>query len=57
MININTFKHLCMCTRSKRGKEIREYYMEIEKMLMKYKNILIENLEKKSTHQNWSIND
>lgn len=50
MVNINTFKHLCIATHSKRGYEIREYFIEIEAQLIKYKNVIIEHYKKKENN-------
>jgi len=36
MLNIDTFKNLCMLAKTKRGKEIRKYYVKMEEIMMEY---------------------
>lgn len=43
-LNIACFKHLCMCSKTKKGTEVREYYIEIENLLIEYKNAVIKQL-------------
>lgn len=41
------FKRLCMLSRTKKAEEVRSYFIEIEKHLDKYKNHVIDTLNKK----------
>jgi superfamily II DNA or RNA helicase/phage anti-repressor protein len=41
-ITVNCFKKICQLTRSKRGNEVREYFIQVESLLNKYKNYIIE---------------
>lgn len=47
MITINCFKKICQITRSKKGNEVREYFIQVESLLNKYKNYIIEGMQKK----------
>jgi phage anti-repressor protein len=47
LVTIDCFKMLCQSTKSKKGKEVRRYFIEVEKLMNKYKNYIIEGLEKK----------
>jgi phage anti-repressor protein len=61
MLNIDTFKNLCMLAKTNKGKEIRKYYVKLEniynkiikeeiesqKLLLEEKNILLEEKENK----------
>lgn len=47
MITIDCFKMICQSTQSKKGKEVRRYFIEVEKLLNKYKSYVIEGLESK----------
>jgi phage anti-repressor protein len=38
---------ICQSTQSKKGKEVRKYFIEVEKLLNKYKSYVIEGLENK----------
>jgi phage anti-repressor protein/predicted GIY-YIG superfamily endonuclease len=49
MITINCFKKICQLTRSKRGNEVREYFIQVESLLNKYKNYIIEGMQEKIT--------
>ena len=42
MLNIDTFKNLCMIAKTERGKEIRKYYVKLENI---YNEIIKEELE------------
>jgi phage anti-repressor protein len=50
MLNIDTFKNLCMIAKTERGKEIRRYYVKLENI---YNEIIKEELEenKKEKYQ------
>ena len=47
MLTIDCFKMLCQTTKSKKGKEVRRYFIDVEKLLNKYKSYIIEGLEDK----------
>ena len=47
MISIDCFKMICQSTKSKKGKEVRRYFIDVEKLLNKYKSYIIEGLEDK----------
>ena len=47
MLTIDCFKMLCQSTQSKKGKEVRRYFIDVEKLLNKYKSYIIEGLEDK----------
>ena len=42
MLNIDTFKNLCMMVKTDKGKEIRKYYVKLENI---YNEIIKEDLE------------
>jgi phage anti-repressor protein len=44
MLNIDTFKNMCMLSNSKKGKEIRTYYIKMEKVFFKYLKQKHENI-------------
>lgn len=46
-ITPNCMKRICMLSTTKKAEEIRTYYIKIEKFLDKYKEIIIEELNKK----------
>ena len=41
MMTIECFKLICQSTKSKKGGDIRRYFIEVEKMLDKYKDYII----------------
>ena len=43
-------KMLLQSTKSKKGNQIRKYFIEVEKVLYKYKNYIIEGLNQKIKH-------
>jgi len=45
MLNIDTFKNLCMMAKTDKGKEIRKYYVKLENI---YNHIIKEELEQNS---------
>ena len=47
MITADCFKRLCMLSRTKKAEEVRTYFIEIEKLMNKYKNYIIEALNNK----------
>ncbi len=47
LVTIDCFKMICQSTKSKKGKEVRQYFIDVEKLMDKYKNYVIEGLEKK----------
>ena len=46
-ISTSCFKKMSMMSNTEKGKEVRSYYEKIESVLNKYKNHIIENLNKK----------
>jgi phage anti-repressor protein len=44
MLNIDTFKNLCMIAKTDKGKEIRNYYVKLENI---YNKIIKEEIENK----------
>jgi len=49
MMTIDCFKMICQSTQSKKGKDVRIYFIEVEKLLNKYKSYIIQGLENKIT--------
>ena len=47
IITADCCKRLCMLSKSKKAEEVRTYFIEIEKIMNKYKNYIIEALNKK----------
>jgi phage anti-repressor protein/predicted GIY-YIG superfamily endonuclease len=47
LLTPNCFKRLCMSSKTKKAEEVRTYFIEIEKHIDKYKNYIIEGLNKK----------
>jgi hypothetical protein len=47
IITPRCFKKICMLTRSKNGENVRNYYLELEIMVDKYKNYLIKIMNEK----------
>lgn len=46
MITPDCVRVILQLTRSKKGDEVRQYFIQIEKLLYKYKNLIIENMAK-----------
>jgi len=46
-ITINCFKKICQLTKSKKGNEVREYFIQVESLLNKYKNYIIDGMKEK----------
>ena len=47
LLTINCFKKFCQLTKSIKGNEVREYFINVEGLLNKYKNYIIEGMEDK----------
>ena len=47
LLTIRCFKKFCQLTRSKHGNDVREYFIDVEYKLNKYKNYIIEGLSDK----------
>lgn len=47
LLTPDCFKMLCMRSKTKKADKIREYYIELEKLIDKYKDIIIEEKNKK----------
>ena len=49
LLTIRCFKKFCQLTRSKRGNEVREYFIQVESLLNKYKDYIINGMQDKIT--------
>jgi len=49
MLNIDTFKNLCMIAKTDKGKEIRKYYVKLENI---YNELIVEQLQLKEKEYN-----
>ena len=47
MMTIKCFKKFCQLTKSKKGNEVREYFLQVESLLNKYKNYTIIGMQEK----------
>ena len=47
LVTPDCFKMLCMRSNTKKSKSVQKYYIDLEKLLDKYKNIIIEQQNKK----------
>ena len=47
LLTIRCFKKFCQLTRSKHGNDVREYFIDVEYTLNKYKNYIIKGLSDK----------
>ena len=47
LVTPDCFKMLCMRANTKKSKQVQKYYIELEKLLDKYKNVIIEQQTKK----------
>jgi phage anti-repressor protein len=47
LITSSCCKRLCMMSKTKKAEEVRTYFIEIEKLMNKYKNYIIDALDKK----------
>jgi phage anti-repressor protein/predicted GIY-YIG superfamily endonuclease len=47
IMSINCFKKICQSTQSIKGKEVREYFIQVESLLNKYKNYIINGMKEK----------
>ena len=47
LLTIDCFKMLCMRSRTKKADRVREYYLELEKLIDKYKDLIIEEKDRK----------
>jgi phage anti-repressor protein len=43
LLTPNCFKKICQLTKSKKGNEVREYFIKVEETLFRYKNYIIEH--------------
>jgi len=46
-ITENCFKKMCQLTKSKKGNEVREYFIQVESLLNKYKDYIINGMKEK----------
>ena len=51
LITPDCMKRLCMVSRTKKAEDIRSYFIEIEKLISQYKDIIIAEYEKKKLHK------
>ena len=49
MISIHCFKKICQLTKSQMGNQVREYFIQVESLLNKYKDYIIEGMQDKIT--------
>ena len=47
LLTPNCFKKICQLTKSKKGNEVREYFIQVEETLFKYKDYIIQGLQDK----------
>jgi phage anti-repressor protein len=47
MISKSCFKKMCQLTKSKKGNEIREYFIQVELLSYKYKDYIINGMQEK----------
>ena len=47
MLTPDCFKHLCMQSRSRRAQEVRMYFIEVERVLLHYRNDLVKGLRQR----------
>jgi len=47
LVTPDCFKMLCMRSNTKKSKQVQKYYIELEKLLDKYKNVIIDQQNKK----------
>ena len=47
MLTPDCFKRLCMLSKTKKAEEVRSYFLQLEKHIDKYKDFIIEALDKK----------
>lgn len=47
LITKDTMKRLCMLSRSKKAESVRTYFIELEKFVDEYKNVVIEHMQKR----------
>lgn len=51
MLTPDCMKHLCMLSRTKKAKKVREYFVELEKHIDQYKDVIIEKYMSNHTQQ------
>jgi phage anti-repressor protein len=51
MLTPDCMKHLCMLSRTKKAKKVREYFVELEKHIDQYKDVIIERYMSNHTPQ------
>ena len=47
LLTEDCFKRVCLLSRTGRGEEVRNYYLQLEELVEKYKNYIIQGLEKR----------
>ena len=48
VLTIDSFKRLCMLSRTKRAETVRTYFLQLEELIDKYKDYIIEGLERRN---------
>ena len=48
-ITVNCFKKICQLTKSKMGNQVRDYFIQVESLLNKYKDYIINGMQEKIT--------
>jgi phage anti-repressor protein len=48
-ITVQCFKKICQLTKSKMGNQVREYFIQVESLLNKYKDYIIDGMQEKIT--------
>ena len=49
IITVNCFKKICQLTKSKMGNQVRDYFIQVESLLNKYKDYIINGMQEKIT--------
>jgi phage anti-repressor protein len=55
LLTSECFKNLCMASRTKNSKLVRSYYIELEKLVDKYKDVIIKTMKKEIKTKNRQI--
>ena len=55
LLTTDCFKKLCMLSKAKNAEKVRDYYLELEKLVDKYKDYLIEHMNKELDNKNKQI--
>ncbi len=55
LLTIECFKKLCMLSKTKNSEKVRDYYLELEKLVDKYKDTIIETMKKELSKKDREI--